>query len=224
MFFNAYPLAQQMARCTRWAGAAAAVALLAACSALPQKPAPVARYDFGPTQSPVEAQVPAGTTPLVLANVRGRGVADNSASIHYRLAYADLRELRPYTQARWTVPAVQLIQLRVRDVLSAQRAVLLDDDSVTPLATKAGFPAILRLEVEEFSQVFDSAQTSQGVLRMRATLSEVTPKGEKWLAQQVFAAQQPAASADAAGGAAAMAGVTDQVAQQLNTWLRQQGR
>ena len=65
---------------------------------------------------------------------------------------------------------------------------------------------------------------SHGVLRMRATLTEVTPKGEVWLGQQVFTAQQPAASADAAGGAAALGAATDQVAQQLDAWLRKLGR
>jgi len=202
-----------------------AVAVLAACSALPQKPQPVARYDFGPAQALAAPATPAATTePLVLADVRAAGVPDASASIYYRLAYADARELRPYTQASWVLPAMQLIQQRMRDVLSGQRAVVLDDDGATPLLRNTAYPAMLRLEVVDFSQVFDSAQSSHGVLRMRATLSEITPKGERWLAQQVFDARQPATSADAAGAAASLAAATDQVAQQLDTWLRQQNR
>ena len=217
--------AQRLQAAGRIALAAATVAVLAACSALPQKPQPVARYDFGPTQALTAPSTPSPhAEPLVLANVRAAGVPDASAAIYYRLAYADVRELRPYTQASWVLPAMQLIQQRMRDVLSGQRAVVLDDDGANQLLRKSGYPAMLRLEVVDFSQVFDSAQSSQGVLRMRATLSEITPKGERWLAQQVFNAQQPAASADAAGAAAALATATDQVAQQLDTWLRQQGR
>lgn len=219
------PWGRRLQGAGRAALVAASVAVLSACSALPQKPHPVARYDFGPAQAPVSpSAATAGAEPLVLANVRAAGVPDASAAIYYRLAYADVRELRPYTQASWVLPAMQLIQQRMRDVLSGQRAVVLDDDGATQLLRKTGYPAMLRLEVVDFSQVFDSAQSSQGVLRIRATLSEITPKGERWLSQQVFQAQQPAASPDAAGAAAALASATDQVAQQLDTWLRQQKR
>jgi cholesterol transport system auxiliary component len=89
---------------------------------------------------------------------------------------------------------------------------------------RGAVPAMLRLDVEEFDQVFESTTSSHGVLRLRATLTEVTPKGEVWLGQQVFTAQQPATSADAAGGAAALGAATDQVAQQLDAWLRKLGR
>ena len=222
MFETASPLVQ---RCGRWAVATAALALLAACSALPEKPAPLVRYDFGPQlRHSSDAAVPANSLPLILANVRAAGVPDSSAAIHYRLAYADVRELRPYTQARWTMQFDQLIQQRVRDTLSAQRAVVLGDDGAMQALSRGAVPAMLRLDVEEFDQVFDSTTSSHGVLRMRATLTEVTPKGEVGLGQQVFTAQQPAASADAAGGAAALGAATDQVAQQLDAWLRKLGR
>ncbi|MEN5180685.1 ABC-type transport auxiliary lipoprotein family protein [Comamonas testosteroni] len=203
------------------------LALLAGCSALPQKPAPVARYDFGLQASQTAgAAVPKASVqaPLVLAKVRASGMPEASASILYRLAYANDRELRPYTQARWTAPAEQLIQQRVRDTLAQQRAVLLDDDGATQALQLPALPAMLRLEVEEFSQVFDSSTSSRGVLRMRATLTEVTPRGEKWLGQQVFSLSQPAASADAAGGTAALATAVTEAAQQLDAWLRLQGR
>ena len=207
--------------------AAGVLALLAGCSALPQKPASVARYDFG-LQAPQAAGTALPKTsaqaPLVLAQVRASGMPEASASILYRLAYANDRELRPYTQARWAAPAEQLIQQRVRDTLAQQRAVLLDDDGATQALQLPALPAMLRLDVEEFSQVFDSTTSSRGVLRLRATLTEVSPRGEKWLGQQVFSLSQPAASADAAGGTAALAMAVGEAAQQLDAWLRQQGR
>lgn len=211
-----------MARTLALLGAAA---VLAACSALPQKPAPVARYDFG-LQAPAGAAGAAAVTPgapLVLAKVKATGVTDASTAIVYRLAYANDRELHPYTQARWSAPATQLIQQRVRDGLSQRRAILLDDDGATQALAPAALPAMLRLEVEEFSQVFDSTSASRGVLRLRATLTELTPKGEKWLGQHVIAVSEPAQSADAAGGTAAMAAATSKAAQQLDAWLQQTG-
>ena len=202
-----------------------AAAVLAACSALPQKPASIAHYDFGLPAPVAAAAAPAATgTPLVLAKVKTTGASDANTAIFYRLAYANDRERHPYTQARWSAPSTQLIQQRVRDTLSQRRAVLMDDDGATQALVPTALPAMLRVEVDEFSQVFDSGSASRGVLRMRATLTELTPRGEKWLGQQVFDISEPSSSLDAAGGAAAMAAATTKAAQQLDQWLRQQGR
>ncbi len=210
-------------RTGRVAVAAGAVALLAACSAVPQKPLTVTRYDLG-TLPPPEAASKAQPTPLVLAVVKGSGIADSGAGMTYRLAYANAYELRAYAQARWSQPATQLIQLRMRDALSQQRPVMLDDDGAVQSLQSQSLPAMLRLDVEEFNQVFDSATASNGVLRLRATLTEMTPRGERWLAQKVFSSQQAAATADASGGAAAMAAASNDVARQLDVWLRAQNR
>ena len=202
-----------------------ATAVLAACSALPDKPAPVVRYDFGLPAPASTASTSAVTgTPLVMAKVKATGAIDTSTAIVYRLAYADDRERHPYSQARWSAPATQLIQQRVRDTLSQRRAVLMDDDGATQALVPAALPAMLRVEVDEFSQVFDSTSSSRGVVRVRATLTELTPRGEKWLGQQVIDISEPASSADVAGGTAAMAAATTKVAQQIDQWLRQQGR
>ncbi len=212
-------------RVARTLVAVSAFAALAACSGLPDKPTPVARYDFGLPAPVSTAAAPAATgTPLVLGKVKATGVIDASTAIVYRLAYANDHELHPYTRARWSTPSAQLIQQRVRDTLSQRRAVLLDDDGATQALVPSALPAMLRLEVDEFSQVFDSASTSRGVLRMRATLTELTPRGEKWLGQQVIDVSEPAASPDVAGGSAAMAAAATKAAQQIDQWLRQQGR
>jgi cholesterol transport system auxiliary component len=83
---------------------------------------------------------------------------------------------------------------------------------------------VLRVELEEFSQIFTSEQGSTGVVRLRATLVEPTPTGEQLLGQRLFVAQQAATSADAAGGTRALAEATQQAAQALAQWLEQQGR
>ena len=218
-------IAKHVGRTALWLGAAL---VLAACSALPHKPAPIARYDFGlPTPAASNAAPLAATStraPLVMAKVGTSGGADASTAIVYRLAYANDRELHPYTQARWGAPAALLIQQRMRDTLSRQRAVLMDDDGATQALVPASLPAMLRLEVDEFSQVFDSASTSRGLVRLRATLTELTPKGEKWLGQQVFEVSEHSPTADAAGGTTALAAASAQAAQQVDAWLRQLGR
>jgi cholesterol transport system auxiliary component len=80
---------------------------------------------------------------------------------------------------------------------------------------------VLRLELEEFSHLFESPTQSVGVVRLRATLAENTPSGEKLLAQRVVIVQRPAPTADAPGGVRALAAATDAAAEELSQWLQQ---
>ena len=59
------------------------------------------------------------------------------------------------------------------------------------------------------------------MLRLRATLAEPTPQGERLRAQRVFVARQSAPSADAAGGSAALAQAARQAARELSAWVNQ---
>jgi cholesterol transport system auxiliary component len=85
-------------------------------------------------------------------------------------------------------------------------------------------PAVLRVQLQEFSQVFDSEQASAAVLRVRAQLSDAGSHGETLVAQQQFTVRRPAATPDAAGGARALAEASAQLADELAAWLRAQGR
>ena len=85
-------------------------------------------------------------------------------------------------------------------------------------------PSVLRVQLEEFSQVFSSAQDSAGVVRLRVVLADPAMTGETVVAQRVFVAGPRAPRPDAAGGARALAEATAQLADELAAWLRQQGR
>lgn len=78
---------------------------------------------------------------------------------------------------------------------------------------------VLRIELEAFQQVFSSPTQSTGVVRWRATALQPGADGDRLLGQKVFVAQQPAATADAAGGAQALAQATDQAARDVDVWL-----
>ena len=70
----------------------------------------------------------------------------------------------------------------------------------------------------------DSAEWhSAGVVRLRATVVELTPAGESLRGQRVFIVQQPARSLDAAGGVAALAAASSQLAGELAAWVEQVG-
>ena len=190
------------------AGAIFCLNFLAACSALPAPPVHPVVYDFGPGASRVAAQGAAlapQRAPLVLADVESPGLPEGSTALNYRLGYDDAQQLRAYQRARWSQPPGQLVQQSVAAELSAERAVLGYRAAREAAREGNGGLLVLRLELEEFSQVFSSASQSEGVLRLRATLAEPTPQGERLRAQRVFEARQRAPSADAAGGSAALA-------------------
>lgn len=174
--------------------------------------------------APVPADRRAPLPPLALADLEAPGLVEGSTAVLYRLAYADARQLRPYSQARWSQPPAQLVQQRLRDQLGQRRAVLTADSGAAQARAAGKLPTVLRVELEEFSQVFTSATASAGLVRLRATLAEPAATGETLLGQRVFIVQRPATSADAAGGTRALAEATDQLAQELVQWLEQLGR
>ncbi|HUR91002.1 MAG TPA: ABC-type transport auxiliary lipoprotein family protein [Ramlibacter sp.] len=198
---------------------AAAFALGACSSIAPDKPVRATMYDFGPGAADTAA--PATPQPaIVLADLESSTALESSALL-YRLGYADAHQLLPYAHARWSAPPPQLVRQRLRERLGRDRAVLDPTEAATLARTAGQMPRVLRVELEEFSHVFDSATQSFGVVRVRATLLDNTPGGERLIGQRVFAQRQPAAAADASGGVRAITAATDAVAQDISAWLAQ---
>jgi cholesterol transport system auxiliary component len=191
----------------------AVVLLATAGCATPQAPVAKAVYDFGPALA--QPSLPASTASLPpalgLAEVDANAALESTAVV-YRLAYADAQQLRPYALARWSMPPAQLVRLRLRDALAANGPVLSGTDSAATW--------VLKVELDEFSQVFDAPASSSGVVRLRATLL----RANQWVGQRSIWARAPAASADAAGGARALAAATDDAAKQLAAWVALQLR
>jgi cholesterol transport system auxiliary component len=195
------------------------VAALAGCKSLPSKPQRQTMYDFGPV-APYAGSVSAQRPALLLPDVEVSGILETPAML-YRLGYENPHELLPYAFARWSAPPGQLLRQRLRDVLGRDRPVL-DNAGGAALARRAGTPPpVLRVELEEFSQLFDAPAQSRGVLRLRCTLLENTAGGERLVAQRSFDVERPAPSADAAGGVRALTAAADAAAQEIAAWLRQ---
>ena len=205
----------QMQFSTRLASLTAACAIaatLSGCAGTP--PAKVAVYDFGPGATRPETTTRmAPLAPVLLAEVETSAALEGTAVV-YRLAYADANQLRPYAQARWAMPPTQLLRQRLRETLGVHRTVLASTDAVAPGTL------VLRVELEEFSQLFDSATSSAGLVRVRATLSR-TGSPPKALAQTSLVVPQAAATADAAGGVRALAQASDALVRQLDQWMQQ---
>jgi cholesterol transport system auxiliary component len=197
--------------------------LMSGCSALPDKPVRSAMYDFGPGQLTQPTAAPAASLPpIAIDDITTSGGALDNMSVLYRLAYANAQELRPYSLARWAMPPAQLVRQRLRDTLSQRRTVFgAGDSAALNRSQNAVLPRLLRLELEEFSHVFTDADTSVGLIRMRATLLEITPAGEKLIGQRRVLVQRPATTSDAPGGVRALAAATDAAIEEIDQWLQQ---
>jgi cholesterol transport system auxiliary component len=198
----------------------ALLAVLGGCAGFVDKPVRATLYDFGPGQVTSTAPQQQTRAPLVLADVEGAGALESSAVL-YRLGYADEHQLRPYGQARWSAPPPQLVRQRLREQIGRDRVVLNPGEGAALARTGGQLPRLLRIELEEFSQLFDSPAESVGLLRMRATLLESSPGGEKVLGQRNLVVRRPAATGDASGGVRALSAAVDAAAEELSQWLAQ---
>ncbi len=206
------------------AGGIFGLIFMVGCSALPEPPVRPVLYDFGPGQQVLAAPaVPTPLPALALATADQAGVPEAATAVYYRLAYADDRQLRPYQAARWSEPPPQLLREVLQARLGQRRVILGASGSMASARVDGQPPAVLRVELEEFSQVFTSPTQSAGLVRLRATLTRPSAQGENLLAQRLFIALQPAVSQDAAGGTRAIAQAAGQVAHEVAQWLEQAG-
>lgn len=165
-------------------------------------------YDFGPPAAPVAQMTSAPLPVLVIADANGPSWLDTQR-MYYRLLYADAQQSRPYAYNRWNTPPLQLLSQRLKTRIAQGGVKVL---STTDAA--AGIP-LLRIDVDDFSQNFDSEKQSSGQVTLRASVF----RGHQLLDQKTFSRNSRAASADAQGGAQALALASDAVAADLLAWL-----
>jgi cholesterol transport system auxiliary component len=200
--------------------------LMSACSGLPDKPTRSSMYDFGPGLLSTPATTrQAPLPPIALDNIATSGGALDNMAVLYRLGYEDEQHLRPYAQSRWAMPPAQLVRQRMRDQLG-QRRVVYNAGAGAALnrsqnAQSTALPLLLRMDLEEFSHLFTTPDTSVGLIRLRVTLLEVTPAGEKLISQRNVIVQRPAPTLDAPGGVRALTLATDAAIEEIDQWLQQ---
>lgn len=187
--------------------APAIMAALLCCGCAIARPDAPALFDLGAPR-PARNSGPAQLPPLALADIVAPTWLDRPL-MTYRLNYDNDQQPRSYTQSRWSMPPAELIGQRVKvRIVQAGGAVLSAADGA------AGVP-VLRIEADDFSQVFDAADKSEGRIALRASVFN----GRMLVGQKSFIRSAPAPSADAAGGARALAAATDAVIADMLTWL-----
>ncbi|MEX3930473.1 ABC-type transport auxiliary lipoprotein family protein [Paraburkholderia phymatum] len=189
---------------TRAALAAALLTLgaLAGCAGNPAALADI-RYDLGPAPLPAST----GTMPAIkVLDVTAPAMLDSDKLV-YRLSYADSQQTASYATSHWTMPPAQLLTQRLRNALSSRGTVLTGGDGV--------HAPVLKVDLDEFEQDFDGQSESHGSVTARTTLFV----DGKVVGQRTFLARAPSSSADAAGGARALAAATDDLVAQISAWL-----
>jgi cholesterol transport system auxiliary component len=188
---------------------AVSILLLAGCSAGPVSRDTPVTYDLGTLQKD------AATPKTIRSGVLLHGVAApvwlDSTAIVYRLNYQDAARPQSYANSRWSASPAALLAQRLRTGLAAA-----SDGGVVSIADGVRTDYALRLELEEFSQVFDAPDRSRGVVVVRASLVNTTKRA--LLAQRSFSIERAAASADAAGGVRALAAAGSELTDAIVAW------
>lgn len=167
--------------------------------------ADIAAYDFGASGQPGGTRL---RQPLLVYDVNAPAWMD-VPSIHYRLAYRDASRPQIYAGSRWVMSPAALLTSRLRQRLAGAGAgVIVPTDGLRAAAA-------LRVELDEFTQVFDAPDRSRAVVRLRASLVGA----RALIAQKTFNVDKAAASPDAAGGVRALAGASDELLDQLVGWV-----
>ncbi|WP_109480010.1 ABC-type transport auxiliary lipoprotein family protein [Paraburkholderia sp. C35] len=179
-----------------------ALGALAGCAGNPSALSDI-RYDFGPAPLPAST----GTMPAIkVLDVTAPTTLDSDKLI-YRMTYSDSQQTASYANSHWTMPPAQLVTQRLRNALSSRGTVLTGGDGVRA--------PVLKVDLDEFEQDFDGQSESHGSVTARTTLFV----DGKVVGQRTFMARAPASSADAAGGARALAAATDDLVAQISAWL-----
>ncbi len=175
-----------------------AVLLLAGCGTGSKSLSSVANYDLGAVQ--------AASNNRIVASLRSIDVFAvswlDSSAMQYRLLYAANQRRQSYAESRWVAPPAELLGHALRKRM---------------LSGEAGGACRLRVDLDEFAQVFDSAKASHVLLEARVQL--VAPSGGDIFARRSFSLSRAAASADAGGGVAALAVAVEAFSTELHDWL-----
>ena len=190
------PFMRRMAH--RTALVAGAIIVITGCSGLVSRPAPYVTYDLGIAAADGEAP---RLAPASL-DVRAPSWLASSA-MQYRLDYRQPASRDSYAESRWAGHPSEML----RHVLNGELQVGL----------ASAYGCRLRLELEEFTQVFESEERAHALVAVQARL--IAPREELTLATHRFAIRTPANAPDARGGVDAHRSGVRVLAEALRNWL-----
>src|SRR4029450_8327039 len=142
---------------------------LNACSFGPKMTEQPASYDLGPLAPAASSNSRIAET-LMLPEVTAPAWLSGNGIV-YRLVFENASRPQTYTMSRWTArgPAVGTHRLRSRFAAAAPNGIVTGADGV-----RADY--LLRVELEDFSQSFDTPASSRGTVQARAGLIGLTER------------------------------------------------
>lgn len=185
------------------------VGLLGGCTLAPRPQVPVAVYDFGLQHAHEGA--PRINASLLVPDIAAPSWLD-SPNISYRLAYANDARSRAYANSRWVAAPAALLSQRLRQCIAA-----VNEKGAIDNWEGAQADYLVRMELQEFSQIFDSEQTSYAFIRMHVNLIR-RPEG-RLIAQQSFSVKREALKPNAEGAVKALTDASDELIDKLLDWL-----
>jgi len=184
--------------------AATMALLLSACFGDAGKRPSPASYDFAAALAAPDS-VPPSRLSLRQIEVQAPAWLESPA-MQYILAYADPARREIYAESRWVAPPARLLEKALaRRLLSGTSGI-----------QSAG--CRLRVELDEFAQVYDAPGSSRALVEARAML--LAPRGNVLLLRRSFR-QSPATGADARAGVVAFTNATRDLGVEIDHWLNQ---
>ena len=190
------------------ASAVGAAALLAGCASTKRNPGN-STFDFGPRRASRRPPASAAVGALVVTDVTGAPALD-SERMYYRLNYADPLQARSYASSRWAGTPLQHGHPAHQVAPGAVRRQGADRPPTPPPACRS---CAWRSTTSPTPST--APPQSYGQLVLRASLFH----GHKLVDQRTFNRKAGAASADAAGGARALAASHRRRAADMIAWL-----
>lgn len=179
--------------------------LLGACATQKES---LALYDLGLLRPLQGAPAPSALPPLSVAEINAPAWLD-SQMMFFRLAYVNDQQPRAYSSSRWSMPPAQLFNQRLKSRIGQAGG------TVLPASDGAINIPLLRIEADDFTQVFDNSAHSSARVAMRASVFQ----GRALVAQKTFIRQSPAPTPDASGGVRALADASDAMITEMMSWL-----
>ncbi len=173
---------------------------LSGCVGVSKRNSSNAVYDFGLTVGILNL-----TSVVPVQDIVSKEPLDTTY-IRYRLAYENMARVYFYADSHWSTTPAELLTQKFKEV------------AVKPSQTNCS----LLTELEIFDHVFDSKQSSKGVVWMMATL--VQKKTRTVIAGQLFKVEVPAKTPDVRGGVFALSQAGMQVIDNIILWSNQQSQ
>lgn len=168
-----------------------------------KRPGP-ASYDFSAALTPPD---PGQPSRLILRNVEVQAPSWlDLPAMQYVLAHAEAARRQTYADSRWVAPPARLLER------SLARRLLAGKETVSAAGCR------LRIELDEFVQVFDAPGSSRALVEVRAML--LAPRANDLLLRSNFRLS-PAAGADARAGVQAFGGAARELGNEIERWLKQ---